>query len=390
MRKYSPKERFVAVDVTNTWFDARIVGNENRFRNRPDLMKTRTLANVALLAMSLTCLAADRFPWHANLTRERKQVLDHIRAESLKGHLWFISSDLLEGRASPSRGLDLAAEYIAAQFRRDGLEPAGDDDYFQTTTLTARGSTEQQKVRNVIGILRGSDPKLKDTYVMVTAHYDHLGIRKRDGKDVIYNGANDDGSGTVSVMELAEALSSMKVHPKRSIIFMTFFGEERGELGSAFYGHHPVVPLEKTIADVNLEQVGRTDDSEGPRVAAVSMTGFDYSDVGQIFADAGKVTGIGVQKHPRFSDAYFSRSDNQAIAYFGVPAHTICTAFSYPDYHQPGDHRDKVDYENMAKVDKMVALGMLAIADSPVEPKWNESNPKTAAYVKAWKATHSK
>lgn len=349
-------------------------------------MKYRTLSFIAVIALISVVCAEKGFPWKANLNRERQQVLDHIRAESLKGHLWFISSDLLEGRATPSRGLDLAAEYVAAQFRRDGLEPAGDDDYFQTTTMAPRGGTDPQKVRNVIGILRGSDPRLRDTYVMVTAHYDHLGIRKRPEGDVIYNGANDDGSGTVSVMELAEAISSMKVKPRRSIIFMTFFGEERGELGSQYYGRHPVVPLSKTVADVNLEQVGRTDDTEGPRVAAVSMTGFDYSQVGEIFALAGKAVGIGVQKHPQFSDAFFSRSDNQAIASFGVPAHTICTAFEYPDYHRPGDHREKVDYANMAKVDKMVALGLLMIADSDSEPHWNESNPKTAAYVRAWKA----
>jgi Zn-dependent M28 family amino/carboxypeptidase len=348
-------------------------------------MKYRSLLLIAILGLTVTAWPDGHFPWKANITRERQQVLDHIRADSLKGHLWFISSDLLEGRASPSRGLDLAAEYIAAQFRRDGLEPAGDDDYFQTTTLPTRAG-EQQKVRNVIGILRGSDPKLRDTYVMVTAHYDHLGIRKRPEGDVIYNGANDDGSGTVSVMELAEALSSMKVKPRRSILFMTFFGEERGELGSQYYGHHPVVPLVKTVADVNLEQVGRTDDLDGPRVNAVSMTGFDYSQVGAIFAAAGKALGVGVEKHPQYSDAYFSRSDNQAIAYFGVPAHTICTAFNYPDYHKPGDHRDKVDYANMAKIDKMVALGMLMIADTDAEPHWNEANPRTAAYVKAWKA----
>ncbi len=351
-------------------------------------MKHRFATTSFLVALAFLCRASDDFPWKARLTNERKQVLDHVRAESLKGHLWFIASDLLEGRGTPSRGLDLAAEYIAAQFRRDGLEPAGDDDYFQTTTMTGRGSAEPQKVRNVIGILRGSDPKLRDTYVMVTAHYDHLGIRKRQDVDTIYNGANDDGSGTVSVLELAEAISSLKVRPKRSIVFMTFFGEERGELGSAYYGRHPVVPLANTIADVNLEQVGRTDDSEGPRVGAASMTGYDYSQVGEIFAAAGKAVGVGVQKHPRFSDAFFSRSDNQAIAYFGVPAHTICTAFTYPDYHQPGDHREKVDYTNMAKVDKMVALGLLMIADSPAIPMWNESNPKTAAYVKAWKAGH--
>src|ERR1041385_8100366 len=100
----------------------------------------------------------------AELTPERKAALDQVSANSLRGHLSFIASDLLEGRGTPSRGLDLAAEYIAAQFRRAGLEPGGDDGYFQTTTLKARGSEKLEKVRNVIGILRGSDPALKETY----------------------------------------------------------------------------------------------------------------------------------------------------------------------------------------------------------------------------------
>src|SRR5471030_3170774 len=152
-------------------------------------MKTSAIA-AGILGLSVIALAEVPFPWKASIGRDRRAVLDHIRSESLKGHLWFIASDLLEGRGTPSRGLDLAAEYIAAQFRRDGLEPAGDDDYFQTTTLTPRGGGDAQKVRNVIGILRGSDAKLKDTYVMVTAHYDHLGIRKTAQGDTIYNGAN--------------------------------------------------------------------------------------------------------------------------------------------------------------------------------------------------------
>ena len=104
--------------------------------------------------------------------------------------------------------------------------------------------------------------------MIVTAHYDHVGNQGAadDKGDHIYNGANDDGSGTVSVVELASALATLKTRPKRSILFMTFFGEEKGLLGSRYYGRHPVVPIEKTVADVNLEQVGRTDDSEGPRV----------------------------------------------------------------------------------------------------------------------------
>jgi hypothetical protein len=351
-------------------------------------MVTRT-RNALFVLFALPLLAAAQSsPWPATITADRKTALDAISADSLKGHLSFISSDLLEGRGSPSRGLDLAAEYIAAQFRRAGLEPLGDDGYFQTTTLPARGNRAEGKVRNVIGVLRGSDPVLKDTYVLVTAHYDHLGVKASGEGDLIYNGANDDGSGTVAVVELSWALSRMKVRPKRSVVFMTFWGEELGLRGSRYYGEHPIVPIEKTVADVNLEQIGRTDDMEGPRVAAATMTGYDFSDVGSIFTAAGKEVGIKVDKHPRFSDSFFSRSDNQALADLGVPAHTISTAFMFPDYHAVGDHWDKVDYANMAKVGRMVALGLIVLADSKQVPKWNAGNPKAERYLKAWQQRH--
>jgi len=327
--------------------------------------------------------------WPAKITPERRAVLDAISEGDLRGNLSFLSSDALEGRGTPSRGLDIAAEFIASQFRRAGLEPAGGDGYFQTTKYTPRNGGAPGDVRNVVGILRGSDPVLKDTYVLVTAHYDHLGMKKEGAGDLIYNGANDDGSGTVSVIELANAMAQAKYHPKRSIVFMTFWGEERGLLGSNYYGKNPLFPIAKTIADVNLEQVGRTDDSERPRVNAVSMTGEDYSEVGAIFEAAGKVLGTGVECHPQYSDAFFDRSDNRSLALQGVPAHTICTAFEYPDYHQVGDEWPKVDYANMVKVDRLTALGLMMIADSPKEPAWNASNPKTARYIKAWQASHA-
>lgn len=351
----------------------------------PNIFARRMLLVLALFA----CVAAvQRRDFHAELTPGRKTALERISANSLRGHLSFIASDRLEGRGTPSRGLDIAAEYIAAQFRRAGLEPLGDDGYFQTTTLTARGSDTPEKVRNVIGVLRGSDPVLKDSYILVTAHYDHLGIRQSADGPVIYNGANDDGSGTVSVVELASAIGAAKVHPKRSLVFMTFFGEERGLLGSRYYAQHPLVPIAKTIADINLEQVGRTDDTEGPRVAGASMTGFDFSDLGPLFQAAGKAVGVDVSKHPQNSDMFFARSDNQAIADLGVPAHTLCTAYIYPDYHKPGDHWEKVDYDNMEKIDRMVALALLMLADSATEPRWNPGNPKVSKYLSAWSALH--
>lgn len=339
-----------------------------------------------LLCLSLAFSLALAQGWQTKLTPEREDALSRISARSLEGHLSFLASDLLEGRATPSRGLDIAAEYIAAQFRRAGLEAVGDDGYFQTSTATARGSTEPQKVKNVVGLLRGSDPKLRDTFVLVTAHYDHIGINPDLEGDKIFNGANDDGSGTVCVIELASALSSLKVKPKRSILFVCFYGEERGMLGSQQFGRNPIAPLKDTVACVNLEHMGRTDDSEGERKDELSMTGFDYSDIGPVFAEAAQSVGVKVTKHPRNSDAFFGRSDNAALARLGIPSHTVCTAFIFPDYHQVGDHWDKVNFDNMAKVLRGVALGVLTLADSEREPRWNAENPRAARYLEAWRA----
>jgi Peptidase family M28 len=469
---------------------------------------------------------------------EMQEALGAIQASSLREDLKFIASDELAGRDSPSPGLDRAADYIAAQFRRAGLEPGAGDSYFQTASmlvaepdysnfdlklsdgdrrfaagpkdvvltsgaaldfknepifkldpgdealvqhLTAdqlndkvviietdprqrerlrpvsrvlraakpalvivvdkRGASTRERprrklveadesnsesgsprvsiagagaarfyaalkpgegnatatihiaaphrtpavMRNVIGVLRGSDPALRDTFVMLTAHYDHLGVKPDGSGDRIYNGANDDGSGTVSVMEVARALARLPKHPRRSIVFMTFFGEEEGLIGSEYYAHHPLWPIDKTVADLNLEQVGRTDSTEGPQISNASLTGFDYSDLTSFVEQAGKNTGINIYKNAKGSDAYFALSDNFSLAEVGVPAETLCVAFDYQDYHRVGDEWQKIDYDNMAKVDRAIALAMFLMADSEQPVRWNESNPKTAPYLKVWK-----
>ncbi len=349
----------------------------------------------ALLAV-LFATAAGAHADEPRLPPAQAQLVDAISADALRGHLSFLASDALEGRGTPSRGLDIAAEYIAAQFRAAGLEPLGDDGYFQTADWRVVAPERERgkyadapapiPVRNVVGLLRGSDPALAKTYVMVTAHYDHLGVREGKGPDAIYNGANDDGSGTVSVIELARAFAAQKVRPKRSIVFMTVFGEEHGLVGSRFYGANPLVPVADTVADINLEQIGRTDDSEGPQVRAAAVTGADYSQVGDVLRKAGELTGVRITKHPVNSDRYFAFSDNQALADLGVPAHTIRVAYEFPDYHGAADHWDRIDYANMAAIDRTVALAILMIANDPVAPAWNAANPKTAKYVEAARA----
>jgi hypothetical protein len=516
-----------------------------------------SLAIIACLVVPATA-AAQPSPGPAPqpLSADETALIGRITAESLKGHVSFLASDLLEGRGTPSRGLDLAAEYISSQFRRAGLEAIGDEGYFQTArwreaklpadgysaTLQAGEATltlerdqislryaehpieirqapvikvdpkdpqaqkaigddqikgrvfvfeqpdfaklagpnrddlaqgyfrfidrlaDQQaalvlnidraskrgwglalgrlidpeprveiqgtrrrgvripvltvhapaviatldalpagvtparfsitlaapietpvRLHNVVGLLRGSDPILQDTYVLVTAHYDHLGIWPTLPGDQVFNGANDDASGTASVIELAGALSALKPHPRRSLVFVTFFGEESGRLGSRYYARHPAVPIGKTVADINLEQVGRTDDSEGPRVNAASMTGFDYSTIGPLFREAGRSVGIKVEKHERNSDGFYRASDNYSLAEVGVPAHTICTAFMFSDYHKVGDHWDKLDYANMSAINRMIVLGLLRVGNDPNAPRWSASSGKTDRFRDAAK-----
>ena len=242
------------------------------------------------------------------------------------------------------------------------------------------------KLRNIVGVLRGSDPVLKDTYVLLTAHYDHLGVRGTGSGDHIYNGANDDASGTASVIAIANTLASLPRWPRRTIVFVALFGEELGLLGSRYYARHPVFPLAKTVADINLEHMGRTDVDGGPRVGQVNVTGYDFTNLTGVFGKAGQSFGIEVVKDEQNSDPFYARSDNQAFADAGVPSHTLSVGYIFPDYHQAGDEWPKIDYENMAKVDRAVALALFRVADSTEAPQWNAANPKTEKYVKAHQA----
>jgi hypothetical protein len=243
-----------------------------------------------------------------------------------------------------------------------------------------RPADEQVSLRNVAGLLRGSDPVLRDTYVVVSAHYDHIGVGAAGEGDRIYNGANDDSSGTAAVMELAGALASLGERPRRSILFLAFFGEERGMLGSRYYVRHPLVPLERTVAAVNLEQVGRTDSNDGPRPRAASLTGAGYSNLAVFFERAGLLTGIEIREDARHGEEFFRFSDNLPFAEAGIPAHTVTVAFLYPDYHLPSDHWEKLDYPNMAAVTRMIGLGLLMIAGDERAPEWNANEPKAARY----------
>jgi Zn-dependent M28 family amino/carboxypeptidase len=296
----------------------------------------------------------------------------------------FLSSDEMAGRNTPSPELDQCADYIAKTFKEQNLKPGNGDSYFQITNWR----TTETKVRNVIAILPGNDPVLKNEYVYLTAHYDHLGARKvEDGKDGIYNGANDNASGTAGVLGAAMTLAQEK--PKRTIVFMTFYGEEKGLVGSQFYVKNPIFPLKQTSAVINIEQIGRTDDTEGPRVNAISMTGFELSDLGKVVNDAGAKSKVGTTGHPTNSFAYFGASDNFPFAVAGVPAHTVCTAYEFPDYHKVSDTPDKIDYKNMTSVVDVISRAVLSVANRKDRIQWNPDEKRAARFIEAAKKLQS-
>jgi Zn-dependent M28 family amino/carboxypeptidase len=181
---------------------------------------------------------------------------------------------------------------------------------------------------------------------------------------------------------VANALAALPTRPKRSIVFLTFFGEELGLVGSRYYGAHAIFPLAKTVADLNLEQLGRTDVDGGSSVGLVNVTGFDFSTLTDAVVKAGGDTGLEVVKNARLNELFFAQSDNQAMADAGVPAHTLSVGYMFPDYHKVSDEWPKIDYANLALVDRTVALAAYEVADSTEAPQWKDI-PQTQKYIKA-------
>jgi hypothetical protein len=255
----------------------------------------------------------------------------------------------------------LAAEYIAVQFRRAGLQPQPDGTYFQAAS---------EGHRNVVGVLPGSSPKLRDEFVLVTAHYDHVGRKKQGEGDLIYNGANDNASGVASLIEIARTLAARRLKPRRTTVFIAFYGEEQGMVGSRYYATNPLFPVESTAAQLNLEQTGRTDDLEGPNVKTLNITGYEFSEVAGIIRSAAALSGVRVVSRPKWTTEAFERSDNEALAKLGVPAHTLSVAYMFPDYHKVTDEAVKLDYANMALVTAAIARGVLSVANRLEPPHW--------------------
>lgn len=224
---------------------------------------------------------------------------------------------------------------------------------------------------NVVGLLKGSDPTLSSEVVLVTAHYDHLGISAPIAGDSINNGADDDASGCISLIEMARALRSGP-RPKRTIIFVAITGEEIGGIGTSWYLAHPIRPLESTVVDLNMEMIGRPDSLVGGTGKAW-LTGYERSTMGDLLS----ANAMALVPDLRPGQQFFQRSDNIGFARAGIPAHTISSFNLHADYHTVRDNPNTVDVDHMAKVIGATAKALRFLADGP-RPTWHPGGQPAA------------
>lgn len=339
---------------------------------------------VLVAALAAACGTAD-----GSVTQE-----EPITPERTYALLATLSHDSLEGRATGAPGSLRAARIIAAEMERAGLEPAGDSGWYQRlpvalTTRTIRGREvtrptvvsgfdaldtippdRRVTALNVIGVLRGNDPALANEHILVGAHYDHVGVRTPTDSlgnpvpgDSIYNGADDDASGVVAILEAARLLAAGPA-PKRTIIFSATTGEEMGLLGTRWYIERPFLPLEEMVADLQIEMIGRPDSLAGGPGRAW-LTGYERSTMGDMLAEAG----VPIVADPRPEQNFFTRSDNIAFAMLGIPAHTLSSYNLHQDYHRPSDEVENTDPVHMAAVIEATVEAVRLLANG-TRPEW--------------------
>ncbi len=279
------------------------------------------------------------------------KYVNQINTENLKTHLTIIASDEMEGRNTGSEGQKKAGRYMIEQYQKMNVPfPKGAKDYYQpvpASFLNAKRNLNLPDSENIWAFIEGSDKK--DEIVVISAHYDHVGIKNGE----IYNGADDDGSGTVALMEIARVFQKAKEDgngPRRSILILHVTAEEVGLHGSRYYSENPLFPLVNTIADVNIDMIGRRDELHKDSNNYVYVIGSDYlsTDLYNICENANTKHGLLTLDY-KYNDKndknrFYYRSDHYNFAKNGIPSVFLFSGV-HEDYHKPTDDVDKIEFD---------------------------------------------
>ena len=310
------------------------------------------LLGVALLN---SCASTKNFSYDG---KGFKDAYNSITSAELKENLYVIADDKMEGRDTGSAGQKKAGEYMIEQYKKNGIGfPPALGSYYQkvpSESMKKYGETLPDS-ENILAFIEGSEKS--NEIIVVSAHYDHVGMKKGE----VYNGADDDGSGTVALLEIAEAFQQARKagkSPKRSVLFLHVTGEEHGLLGSKYYSENPIFPLSNTVANLNIDMIGRCDkDNCGKDYVYVIGSEMLSSELKKINENANS-TNTKLFLNYKYDDPndpqrLYYRSDHYNFAKHGIPVAFFFDGI-HEDYHQPTDDPEKIDYNALQKRAQLV------------------------------------
>jgi hypothetical protein len=311
------------------------------------------------------------------LTRIAAQENQPVTAETLKTWCYYLAGDEMKGRKNGSPEMKKAADYIAACFREAGLRPySSETAYFQEYTTKGRNGIDIAE-RNVVGMLEGCDSVLKNEWIILSAHFDHIGIGRPVNGDSIFNGADDNATGTITVMALARALGSSTIKPKRSILFVAYSGEEMGMRGSRWMVEHSPIPLDQIKLNLNFEMEGESATLGEKRYI---LTGDLFTDFDDLLDKYNKDSDWKRADKYKSPTGVFMASDNAAFAIkrngdkltLNIPAFTVVTTDNMSVIHKVTDEPQFVDYDNMASLVAYATGLVLFLSADPLAIHWDQ------------------
>lgn len=320
--------------------------------------------------VSLTFLSCSGQPKSATA----EKYMNTITAADLKKHLYIIAADDMEGRDTGSKGQKKAGEYLIGEYKANGIPfPKGAKDYYQPIPAVYFSKPYSPKLpdsENIWAFVKGSEKP--NEIVVVSAHYDHVGTKNGE----VYNGADDDGSGTVALLEIAQAFAKAAKDgkgPKRSILFLHVTAEEYGLHGSRYYSENPLFPLKNTIADINIDMIGRHDEFHTDSSNYVYVIGSDRlsTDLHKAVEKAND-NSVKLNLDYKYNDLndpqrFYYRSDHYNFAKNGIPS-VFFFSGTHEDYHQPGDEADKIEYDILEKRTRLAFMTAWELANAKERP----------------------
>ena len=323
-------------------------------------------ALVCAVLVSLSCTAQNK-----TKAAPIQKYLATITQADLKKHLTIVASDEMEGRDTGTKGQKKAGRYLIEQYKKNGISfPDGATDYYQKVPAEFMKSNYGPKLNdseNIWAYIKGTEKP--DEILVISAHYDHVGIKNGD----VYNGADDDGSGTVALLEIAQAFQLAKKQghgPKRSILILHVTGEEHGLHGSRFYAKNPLFPLKNTIADINIDMIGRRDFDHPKTNNYVYVIGAD-----RLSSQLHDITVAANEKYTKLDldfkyndkkdpNHFYERSDHYNFAKNGIPSVFLFNGV-HEDYHKKTDEVSKIEFDALAKRTQLAFAMAWELANRP-------------------------